>query len=51
VVEWNLARLAETLLPLLHDDQERAVALALESLGAYRQQHSAAWSAGSLGAR
>ena len=33
VAEWNLARLAEALLPLLHDDQEQAVALAVESLG------------------
>ena len=46
VAEWNLARLAEALLPLLHDDQEQAVALAVESLGGFRQQYSAAWSAG-----
>ncbi len=46
VAEWNLARLGETLLPLLHDDQEQAVALAVESLGAFRQQYRAAWSAG-----
>jgi uncharacterized protein YdiU (UPF0061 family) len=46
VAEWNLARLAEALLPLLHDDQEQAVALAVESLGAFRHQYSAAWLAG-----
>jgi uncharacterized protein YdiU (UPF0061 family) len=46
VAEWNLARLAEALLPLLHDDQEKAVALAVESLGAFRQQYGAAWSGG-----
>jgi uncharacterized protein YdiU (UPF0061 family) len=46
VAEWNLARLAEALLPLLHDDQEQAVALATESLGAFRRQYDAAWSAG-----
>jgi uncharacterized protein YdiU (UPF0061 family) len=46
VAEWNLARLAEALLPLFHDDQEQAVALAEESLGAFRSQYSAAWSAG-----
>ena len=46
VAEWNLARLAEALLPLLHDDEEQAVALAVESLGAFRRQYSAAWSAG-----
>ena len=46
VAEWNLARLAEALLPLLHDDEEQAVELAVESLGAFRRQYSAAWSAG-----
>jgi uncharacterized protein YdiU (UPF0061 family) len=30
----------------LHDDQEQAVALAVTSLGAFRQQYHAAWSAG-----
>jgi uncharacterized protein YdiU (UPF0061 family) len=44
--EWNLARLAEALLPLFHDDPEQAVALAVESLGAFRPQYDAAWSAG-----
>jgi len=46
VAQWNLARLAEALLPLLHSDQERAVALAVESLGAFPRQYGAAWSAG-----
>jgi uncharacterized protein YdiU (UPF0061 family) len=46
VAEWNLARLAETLLPLFHDDEEQAVALAVESLGGFRRAYSAAWSAG-----
>ncbi|NKX54484.1 protein adenylyltransferase SelO [Arthrobacter mobilis] len=46
VAEWNLARLAEALLPLLHEDQEQAVALAVESLGAFRHQYSTAWLAG-----
>jgi uncharacterized protein YdiU (UPF0061 family) len=46
VAEWNLARLAEALLPLLHDDQEQAVALAVASLGTFRPQYDAAWSAG-----
>ena len=43
--QW-VARLAEALLPLLSDDQQQAVALAEESLGAFRHQYSAAWSAG-----
>ncbi|WP_457962595.1 YdiU family protein [Arthrobacter sp. D1-29] len=46
VAEWNLSRLAETLLPLIHKDQEEAVALAVEALEAFRGQYSAAWSAG-----
>lgn len=44
--EWNLARLAEALLPLLADDQDAAVALAVESLGTFRPRYSAAWSRG-----
>jgi serine/tyrosine/threonine adenylyltransferase len=46
VAEWNLARLAEALLPLLHDNQDRAVELAVRSLGAFGSQYSATWSAG-----
>jgi serine/tyrosine/threonine adenylyltransferase len=46
VAEWNLARLAEALLPLLADDQEKAVALAVEALGGFRREYNAAWSAG-----
>jgi serine/tyrosine/threonine adenylyltransferase len=46
VAEWNLARFAEALLPLFADDQDRAVALAVESLGAFRGHFDAAWSAG-----
>jgi uncharacterized protein YdiU (UPF0061 family) len=46
VAEWNLARLAEALLPLIDPDGERAVALAVESLGRFRGQYGAGWSAG-----
>ncbi len=44
--QWNLARLAEALLPLFADDEEQAVPLAVESLGSFRVQYAAAWSAG-----
>jgi uncharacterized protein YdiU (UPF0061 family) len=44
--EWNLARLAETLLPLFADEEERAIELAMEVLGRFRDQYDAAWSAG-----
>ncbi|MDI5976134.1 protein adenylyltransferase SelO [Amycolatopsis magusensis] len=46
VAEWNLARLAEALLPLFADDQEQAIALAVETLGGFREQYEKAWSAG-----
>lgn len=46
VAEWNLARLAEALLPLIDEDQERAVALAVDSLGGFRPRYEAAWTAG-----
>lgn len=44
--EWNLARLAEALLPLLAPDQEVAVALAVEALGRFRPLYDAALLAG-----
>lgn len=39
---WNLTRFAETLLPLLDDDQERAVAMAEEGLERFFDLHQAA---------
>src|SRR4051794_36882714 len=46
VAEWNLARLAEALLPLFHEDEEQAVAEATDALGRFRGQYAAAWSIG-----
>ena len=46
VAEWNLARLAEALLPLLAEDQETAVAVATGALGTFRRRYSAVWVAG-----
>ena len=43
---WNLTRLAETLLPLLEEDQPGAVASAEEALGAYGGHFEAAYHAG-----
>ncbi|MGE0625607.1 MAG: protein adenylyltransferase SelO family protein, partial [Pseudomonadales bacterium] len=54
IAQWNLARFAETLLPLLADDQERAVALATEVVSAFSQRFEACWievMAGKLGLR
>jgi uncharacterized protein YdiU (UPF0061 family) len=44
--EWNLARLAEALLPLIDDDQDQAIERAVGALGTFRPQYDAAWSAG-----
>ncbi|MGY2079605.1 protein adenylyltransferase SelO [Modestobacter sp. SYSU DS0657] len=44
--EWDLARLAEALLPLLHDEQEQAVPIAVEALGRFRAEYNAVWGAG-----
>ena len=35
IARWNLARLAETLLPLFHDDSQQAVARAMEVIEAF----------------
>jgi uncharacterized protein YdiU (UPF0061 family) len=40
--EWNLARLAEALLPLIADDSDQAIALAVESLKTFRPRYDAA---------
>jgi uncharacterized protein YdiU (UPF0061 family) len=46
VAEWNLARLAEALLPLLADDEDKAVSLALEALGTFDGHFESAWTGG-----
>jgi serine/tyrosine/threonine adenylyltransferase len=40
---WNLSRFAETLLPLLHDDQEQAVKLAEDALSNFAKVFEANW--------
>jgi uncharacterized protein YdiU (UPF0061 family) len=40
---WNLTRFAETLLPLLNDDQETAVKEAQEALGAFKPRFEQAY--------
>ncbi len=44
--QWNLARLAECLLPLLADDADAAVAAANEALGAYTSWFEQAYQGG-----
>jgi uncharacterized protein YdiU (UPF0061 family) len=46
VAEWDLARLAEALLPLVAEEQEQAVELAVAALGTFRPAYAAAWDAG-----
>ncbi|MBY0522896.1 MAG: YdiU family protein [Gemmataceae bacterium] len=46
IAQWNLTRFAETLLPLLDPEQEKAVALALEVLGEYPARFERYWLAG-----
>jgi uncharacterized protein YdiU (UPF0061 family) len=46
IAAWNLARLAETLLPLLADDEAQAIAEAEEVLGHFAQRFQAAYLAG-----
>jgi uncharacterized protein YdiU (UPF0061 family) len=46
IAAWNLARLAETLLPLLSDDQDRAIAEAQEVLGGFAARFETAFQAG-----
>jgi uncharacterized protein YdiU (UPF0061 family) len=43
---WNLTRLAECLLPLFADEQEKAIAEAQEILGAFPEKFAAAYQAG-----
>ncbi|VXB92585.1 Protein adenylyltransferase SelO [Citricoccus sp. K5] len=46
VAQWNLARFAEALLPLLDENEDRAVALATEALGEFPREFGTAFSAG-----
>jgi serine/tyrosine/threonine adenylyltransferase len=43
IAQWNLARLAETLLPLIDPDETRAVELATESVNAFAGHFEQAW--------
>jgi uncharacterized protein YdiU (UPF0061 family) len=42
IAHWNLARFGETLLPLLDEDSNKALAIANEVLGTYRDRYVAA---------
>jgi uncharacterized protein YdiU (UPF0061 family) len=46
IARWNLARLAETLLPLLAEDEAAAIAWAQEAIGAFAPQFEAVYGMG-----
>ena len=48
IAHWNLTRLAETLLPLLAEQEEAAIEIAKEALGAFAPRFGAAYETGLL---
>ena len=43
IAQWNLARLAESLLPLMHDEREDAIGMAEDSLNGFEQVYKTKW--------
>jgi uncharacterized protein YdiU (UPF0061 family) len=43
IAQWNLARLAESLLPLMHDEREDAIGIAEDSLNGFEQAYKSKW--------
>ena len=43
IAQWNLARFAETLLPLIHEDQEKAVSMANETITGFADTFHYYW--------
>ncbi|OKP83705.1 YdiU family protein [Paenibacillus sp. P32E] len=46
IAAWNLARFAETLLPLLHDNQSEAIQMAEAAIDDFSVRHDRIWVAG-----
>jgi len=46
IAQWNLARLAETLLPLIHEDQKEAISMATEAVSGFPDTFHHYWLAG-----
>ena len=46
IAGWNLARFAETLLPLFSADEQEAISLAEQSFDVFRAQYEATWLSG-----
>lgn len=49
IAAWNLARFAETLLPLLHNNQEQAVKIAQDAIGEFSSIFKNSWLSGMRG--
>lgn len=43
ITQWNLARFAETLLPLLHKDQNKAIQIAEEAISKFTEIYDSYW--------
>ncbi|MGV3605387.1 MAG: protein adenylyltransferase SelO [Planctomycetaceae bacterium] len=46
IAQWNLARFAETLLPLIHSDEEKSVSMAMELLHQFKTKLDSYWLSG-----
>src|SRR5262249_8742074 len=46
IAQWNLARLAETLLPLIHSEMERSIASATDVINGFAGHYDRHWLAG-----
>lgn len=46
IAQWNLARFAEALLPMLHEDEQRSIEIANEAVRAFQPQFQKHWLAG-----
>ena len=46
IAQWNLARLAETLIPLINPDRDTAIAAVTEKLEAFTDRYRQHWAAG-----
>ncbi len=46
IAQWNLARFAETLLPLIHEDPQEAVSMATDALSGFADTFRQYWLAG-----
>ena len=49
IAMWNLSRLAETLLPLLAEEEKEAVRLAQEAVNGFRKEYDRVWMQGMRG--